>query len=101
MEFQTSAEVISHFALTRHRILIYPLISMDDRTFLKSGEIARALGISRRTLALWVKQGRIPEPLKSSSGYFLWTEADLLHFRGLGAAAPGPQAEHGGKSGAA
>jgi DNA-binding transcriptional MerR regulator len=64
---------------------------MDERTFLKSSEIARILGISRRTLALWVKHGRIPEPEKSKSGYFLWTEADLLNFRGIAKRSPGPQ----------
>jgi DNA-binding transcriptional MerR regulator len=57
---------------------------------LKSSEVARSLGISRRTLALWVKQGRIPEPQKSEAGYFLWTEADLLNVRGVAKRPPGP-----------
>jgi predicted DNA-binding transcriptional regulator AlpA len=65
--------------------------SMDERTFLKSSEVARILGISRRTLALWVKQGRIPEPEKSKAGYLLWTEADLLNIRGVTKRSPGPQ----------
>lgn len=64
---------------------------MDDRTYLKSSEVARILGISRRTLTLWIKQGRIPEPQKSRAGYFLWTEADLLHIRGIAKRSPGPQ----------
>ena len=58
--------------------------------FLKSNEVARAIGISRRTLALWVKQGRIPEPQKSSAGYFLWEEADLRNLRGVTKRPPGP-----------
>jgi predicted DNA-binding transcriptional regulator AlpA len=65
--------------------------SMDSRIFLKSSEVARALGISRRTLALWVKEGRIPEPEKSKAGYFLWTEVDLLNVRGITKRPPGPQ----------
>ena len=64
---------------------------MEDRTFLKSSEVARGLGISRRTLALWVKEGRIPEPEKSKAGYFLWTATDLLNIRGVTKRSPGPQ----------
>jgi predicted DNA-binding transcriptional regulator AlpA len=65
--------------------------SMEKRTFLKSSEVAQTLGISRRTLTLWVKQGRIPEPQKSKAGYFLWSEADLMNFRGVAKRSPGPQ----------
>jgi DNA-binding transcriptional MerR regulator len=64
---------------------------MDPSIFMKSSEIAAILGISRRTLALWVKQGRIPEPVRSPAGYFLWTEADLVHFRWIAKRSPGPQ----------
>ncbi|MBV9154636.1 MAG: hypothetical protein JO097_00105 [Acidobacteriaceae bacterium] len=49
--------------------------------------------MSRRTLALWVKEGRIPEPEKSPAGYFLWSEADLLNVRGMTKRPPGPQPE--------
>jgi len=65
---------------------------VDTHDFLKSSELARILGISRRTLVLWVKQGRIPAPEKSPAGYFLWTEADLLYIRGIAKSSPGPQA---------
>ncbi|MBV9505394.1 MAG: MerR family DNA-binding transcriptional regulator [Acidobacteriia bacterium] len=58
---------------------------------MKSSEVARNIGISRRTLALWVKEGRIPEPQRSPAGYFLWTEADLLNVRGMTKRTPGPQ----------
>jgi DNA-binding transcriptional MerR regulator len=58
---------------------------------MKSSEIAYALGISRRTIVLWVKEGRIPEPQKSKAGYFLWTDADLINLRGLTKRIPGPQ----------
>jgi predicted DNA-binding transcriptional regulator AlpA len=83
--------VISHFHVDAVRSLIYAQNQMDHRTFLKSSEVARTLGISRRTLALWVKEGRIPEPQKSPAGYFRWTEADLLNVRGLTKRSPGPQ----------
>jgi len=72
-----------------------------ERTFLKSSEVARTLGISRRTLALWVKEGRIPEPEKSPAGYFLWTEADLLNVRGMTKRRPGPVATERSKTRAA
>src|SRR5687767_4580526 len=69
--------VISHFGLDRPSSMFYAQTSMDQRTFLKSSEVARVLGISRRTLALWVKEGRILEPAKSPAGYFIWSETDL------------------------
>jgi len=61
------------------------------RPFLKSSEVAGILGISRRTLALWVKEGRLLAPEKTKAGYFLWTQADLLNLRGMTKRPPGPQ----------
>src|SRR5689334_18282262 len=84
-------KIISHFCVDVASLSIYAQNSMDARTFLKSSEVARTLGISRRTLALWVKEGRIPEPQKSPAGYFLWADADLLNVRGLTKRSPGPQ----------
>lgn len=63
---------------------------MQRGIFLKSSEVARTLGISRRTLALWVKEGRIPEPEKSTAGYYLWAERDLQNCRGVVRRSPGP-----------
>ncbi len=84
-------KVISHFWLTESKSLVYAQYSLNEHIFLKSNEIARFLGISRRTLTLWVKQGRIPEPEKSMAGYFLWTETDLLNVKGVTKRSPGPQ----------
>src|SRR5215831_13666404 len=70
---------------------------MDHPPFLKSSEIAAALGISRRTLALWVKQGRVPEPQRSEAGYLLWSDADLLNLRGVTKRSPGPQPTAAGR----
>ena len=51
--------------------------------YLRSHEVAKLLGITRRTLQLWVRGGRIPEPERSQGGYYLWTAADLSDLRAL------------------
>jgi hypothetical protein len=66
-------------------------ISMAERQYLKTSEVARVLNISKRTLALWVREGRIPEPEKSVAGYYLWTQTDLHNLVGLSKRPPGPQ----------
>lgn len=51
--------------------------------YLRSSDVALILGVTRRTLQLWVREGRVPEPVRSDSGYYLWTSADLANVRSL------------------
>ena len=49
----------------------------DDR-FLKSGEVAQALGVSKVTLKTWLRDGKILEPARDPrNGYRLWTAQDV------------------------
>lgn len=49
-----------------------------DEVFLKSSEVAEALGISRPTLHVWIRKGRVPKPdVDPSNGYYRWSLKDL------------------------
>ena len=49
-----------------------------DSRFLKSGEVAQAVGVSKVTLKAWLRVGRIPEPARDPrNGYRLWTSQDV------------------------
>lgn len=49
-----------------------------DTRFLRSGEVAQALGISKVTLKSWLRVGRIPEPARDPrNSYRLWTPQDV------------------------
>jgi DNA-binding transcriptional MerR regulator len=49
-----------------------------DPRFLKSAEVAEAIGVSKVTLKTWLRDGRIPEPVRDPhNGYRLWTTQDV------------------------
>ena len=47
--------------------------------FLRRGELLARLGISRKTLYNWVRDGFFPKPIKRGAVH-LWTEADLAEW---------------------
>jgi len=50
--------------------------------YLSSAEVASALGVTKTTLKNWLRQGRIPEPLRNpSNNYRVWTPEDLTELR--------------------
>lgn len=59
------------------------------KEYLSSGEVARNLGITVRTLQQWIRDGRIPAPPRNSKGHFEWTSADLGDLRSLPRIRPG------------
>ena len=49
-----------------------------DARFLRSGEVAQALGVSKVTLKAWLRGGKVPEPARDPrNGYRLWTPQDV------------------------
>ena len=51
---------------------------LEDRfTLYSASQVARALGISKRTLDRMIKDGRIPPPGKSDNGYRFWTPPEM------------------------
>lgn len=69
--------------------------------FLRSNEVARLLGVTKRTLQLWVRNGRIPVPERSAAGYYLWSAADLCGLKALPTQKRGPRAGGAGRRDAA
>ena len=45
--------------------------------YLSTGEVAKLLGISKRTLQNWLKLQKIDSPQKANNGYYLWSTADI------------------------
>ena len=53
-----------------------------DPRFLKSSEVAEAIGVSKVTLKTWLRTGRVPEPARDPrNGYRLWTAQDVDSIR--------------------
>ena len=53
-----------------------------DTRFLKSAEVAQAIGVSKVTLKTWLRTGRIGEPARDPrNGYRLWTAQDVDSIR--------------------
>ncbi len=49
-----------------------------ETVYLTSAQVAKALGISKRTLHNRIKAGKIPEPdVNPANHYYRWTLADL------------------------
>jgi DNA-binding transcriptional MerR regulator len=47
-------------------------------------EVARMLGVTKRTLNRWIASGRIPAPERHpENGYHLWTSNDLQAVRNV------------------
>jgi DNA-binding transcriptional MerR regulator len=45
--------------------------------YLSTGEVAKLLHISKRTLQNWLKLQKINIPQKANNGYYLWSTADV------------------------
>lgn len=57
---------------------------MRSQVFLRSAEVAEALGITKRTLKNWLRAGKIPEPERNPSNrYRQWTLQDIEAIRQL------------------
>ncbi|MSV27189.1 MAG: MerR family DNA-binding transcriptional regulator [Bryobacterales bacterium] len=53
-------------------------VKLEERfTLYTASQVARALGISKRTLDRMIKDGRIPAPAKSANGYRFWTPPEM------------------------
>ncbi len=53
---------------------------LEERfTLYTASQVARALGISKRTLDRMIKDGRIPSPARSGNGYRFWTPPEMEH----------------------
>ena len=60
------------------------MVSSKSRTslYLKSGEVAELLGVTKQTLLNWLRAGKILEPERNPvTGYRLWTVADVERVR--------------------
>jgi DNA-binding transcriptional MerR regulator len=56
--------------------------TLRDARFLKSAEVAEALGVSKVTLKTWLRTGKIAEPARDqNNGYRLWTIQDVDRIR--------------------
>jgi predicted DNA-binding transcriptional regulator AlpA len=49
-----------------------------DRKFITTPELAALLKVSRRTICLWTKSGRLPPPLQISPKRFRWDVEAVL-----------------------
>jgi len=53
-----------------------------DITYLKTGEVAELLGVTKQTVLNWLRKGVIIEPTRNdATGYRLWTEKDVAGIR--------------------
>lgn len=53
------------------------LAAMERKKYMRSGAVARILGVPKRTLVYRLKNGQLPEPLQSEGGHYLWTQQDI------------------------
>jgi len=52
---------------------------MDDK-LIRVNDVMAMLGIAKSTVWLWVKQGKIPKPIKLSRKVSVWRESDMLDY---------------------
>ena len=43
----------------------------------KTGEVARLINVTKRTLQNWLELEKIPRPQKDSNGYYIWSDVDV------------------------
>lgn len=48
--------------------------------FIRINEVAEKLGIGRSTAWLWVKQNKLPKPIKLSERVSVWKLSDIENF---------------------
>lgn len=55
-----------------------------NRDYMSTRDVARLLGVSRQTLYNWLKEGRIPEPVRHPlTLYPQWKPEDVDRIRGI------------------
>lgn len=50
---------------------------MTNNTFLRINDVMQRTALARSTVWLWVKQGKLPAPIKLSERVTVWRESDL------------------------
>ena len=50
-------------------------------TVLRTQDVAKAVGVSKRTLLRWLHEGKIPETVRDRNNYRLFTEEDVDRIR--------------------
>lgn len=50
---------------------------MTNNTFLRITDVMERTKLARSTIWLWVKQGKLPAPIKLSERVTVWRESDL------------------------
>lgn len=49
----------------------------NSMKYMKTGEVARLIKVSKRTLQNWLKQDKIEAPRKGPNGYYEWTNEEI------------------------
>ena len=49
--------------------------------FLRVKQVAKKIGIGKSTVWLWVKEGKLPEPIKISSRVTVWEEDKITEWQ--------------------
>ncbi len=58
--------------------------SREQERFLTSAQVAAMLGVSKRNLHYWVKNGKVPMPeVNPANGYFRWTAGEVEAIRNI------------------
>ena len=66
---------IINISKNRRKVSVFDLNLL--MIYLSTGEVAKLLGISKRTLQNWLKLEKITIPEKGNNGYYLWSMADV------------------------
>lgn len=53
---------------------------MEDKKFLKTGDVARLLGVNRKTIQRWAENGILTPAQKTDSGYSCYTLRQIVEF---------------------
>jgi len=48
-----------------------------EKVFLRANDVAYVLGVSRATVWKWVKEGKLPQPIKIGRRIRVWRMADI------------------------
>lgn len=51
--------------------------------FIRIADVMQRTGLARSTVWLWVKQGKLPAPIKLSDRVTVWRESDLTNWMSL------------------
>jgi len=52
-------------------------IEVNGRTYYRTSEVCKKIGISRATLLRWLKEGILEKPRRDRRGWRIFTEDDL------------------------